>query len=223
MDASGIFSRHLDGTEDLIEPLRPDVFIFRGMSWSPDRSKLAFTAQYGAQHDVWILTPGETPTSRPFLDSPASEHNPAFSPDGDWLAYVSDESGRFEIYIQQYPQGQKLTVSTEGGNGPVWRLDGEELFYEGQVGGVSKLVAVSVRRDGDSLVLGRPVGLFDLRTPGPTGAFDLYAPTQNAGASFDVLPDGRFVMVREPDPTRTREIVVVQNWTEELKRLVPTN
>lgn len=157
----------------------------------------------------------------PFLSRPASEHSPAFSPDGRWLAYASDESGRFEIYLQPYPTGERLAVSTGGGSGPVWRCDGKTLFYQGLDAGVSKMMAVTVAPDGASLSLGRPTALFDQRVPGSSGATEEYTQSGNVGVAYDVLPDGRFVMVRGADPSGSREFVLVQHWFEELKRLVP--
>ena len=166
---------------------------------------------------------GGTTTATPFLNSAASEYSPKFSPDGRWLAYASDESGRVEVYVRPYPQGERFAVSTGGGNGPVWRPDGREIFFQELSGGVAKLMAVPVTPEGDALRLGKPVPLFDLRGPGPTGVIEEYAGSGNAGAGYDILPDGkRFVMVRGADPQGAREIVLVQNWFEELKRLVPS-
>ena len=72
------------------------------------------------------------PTSEPFVDGPARENNPMFSPDGRWLAYVSDESGTTELYLRQYPSGEtKTQVSRVGGNNPVWSPAGDELFFVG--------------------------------------------------------------------------------------------
>jgi hypothetical protein len=82
-------------------------------------------------------------------------------------------------------------------------------------------MAVSVTPDGDSLRLAKPVPLLDLRVPGAAGVTEQYAGSYNSGAGDDILPDGRFVMVRGADPTGTREIVLVQSFFEELKRLVP--
>ncbi|MBI4264210.1 MAG: PD40 domain-containing protein [Acidobacteria bacterium] len=74
---------------------------------------------------------GDEPASQPLLNSPASEHSAAFSPDGSWLAYVSDESGRAEVYVRRHPEGEQLPVSTAGGQGPVLSRDGRTLFYGG--------------------------------------------------------------------------------------------
>ena len=93
-----------------------------------------------------MVAPHEPPTNRPFLNSAASEHSPRFSPDGRWLAYTSEESGRNEIYIRPYPQGEgRLAVSTAGGNGAVWNRDGSEIFFQGLYDNVLKLIGVSIR------------------------------------------------------------------------------
>jgi eukaryotic-like serine/threonine-protein kinase len=191
------------------------------MAWSPDGTQLAYTVQTGRAHDIHVVTMGETPTTRPVLTSAASEESPRFSPDGRWLAYASDQSGQREVYVQAYPQGERLSVSTGGGTGPVWRRDGKELYFQGLEGGAPKMMAVSASPDGASLQLGKPVPLFAARVAGPTGAIEEYASSGNTGISYDVLPDGRFVMVRGADSLGAREIVIVQHWFEELKRLVP--
>ena len=91
----------------------------------------------------------------------------------------------------------------------------------GSDAGVQKMMAVSVTADGASVRLGKPVPLFDLRVQSSSGPIEQYGGSGNAGPGYDVLPDGRFLMVRGADPSGTREIVLVQNWFEELKRLVP--
>ena len=155
-----------------------------------------------------------------FLSGPASEHSPKFSPDGRWLAYVSDESGRAEVYVRRYPRGDSLPVSTGGGNGPVWSPNGKEIFFQGPSEGTPRLMVVSVTPDGDTPKLGRPAPLLDIRVPGATGVVEQYANSGNVGAGYDVFPDGqRFVMVRGADPQGTREIILVQNFFEEVKRL----
>jgi eukaryotic-like serine/threonine-protein kinase len=219
-DSAGIFLKPLDGREQLLATVPPGAFI-RSLVWSPDGSQLAYTVQTGFLHDIWILTMGDPPVTKPFLSRQASEYSPAFSPDGRWLAYVSDESGRAEVYLQPYPAGERLAVSTAGGSGPVWRRDGKALFYQGLDAGVSKMMAVTVTPDGASLALGRPTALFDQRVRGGSGAAEQYMQSSNTGVAYDVLPDGRFVMVRVADLSGSREFVLVQHWLEELKRLVP--
>ena len=98
-------------------------------SWSPDGTTLAFhERKAGGERDIWTVARGQEPM--PFLLTPFDERSPRFSPDGRWLAYVSDESGRDEVYVQPFPgPGAKWLVSTDGGREPVWGRDGRELFY----------------------------------------------------------------------------------------------
>jgi Tol biopolymer transport system component len=222
-DRGRILQKNLDGTERLLVSAPPDsqdtTAFIRNFSWSPDGTQLAYTVQAGSQHDIWVLTLGNEPTSAPFLDSEATEYGPRFSPDGRWLAYVSSASGRNEIYVQRYPQGETLPVSIDGGEAPLWSPDGKELYFQGLEGGVPKLVSVLLTADGESFELGAPIGLFDLRVLGAEGVFETYAFSFNTGAQYDVFPDGeRFVMIRGADAAGAREIVVVQNWAEELER-----
>ena len=131
----------------------------------------------------------------------------AFSPNGNWIAYQSDESGEFEIYLRRFPgAGDKRQVSTGGGTTPVWSRRGRELFFRNG----DQIIAVAVKAEKE-LVLGRPTVLFERP----------FTPT--LFANFDVTADGqRFVdlddSVAEPPPTH---LVLVQNFDEELKRLVP--
>jgi serine/threonine-protein kinase len=147
-----------------------------------------------------------------FLATPAMEHMAVFSPDGKWVSYVSNESGRDEVYVRPYPKTEGIArrISLDGGTAPVWSRKGNELYYRNQTGA---LVAVPVTTS-SGLSTARPQALFQF-----TGRFRI---SGNA-AAYDVTPDGRFVAVTEPapPPTSGREIVVVQNWFSELKRLVP--
>ncbi|HEV2352175.1 MAG TPA: protein kinase, partial [Terriglobia bacterium] len=141
----------------------------------------------------------------PLLVTPFSNVNALFSPDGHWVAYQSDESGRFEIYVEAYPgAGKRSAVSTEGGITPAWSQDGKELFY---VAG-DAVVAVPVRPDG-SFGAGRK--LFDR-----SSFFFLWH-------SYDTSPDGkRFLMIHRDTGSVPRQLNVILNWSDELKRLVPT-
>ena len=142
-----------------------------------------------------------------FLQTRFNEVGSTFSPDGRWIAYVSDESGRNEIYIRSFPDsGIKRRVSTDGGRLPLWNPNGRELFdLDGD-----KLMAVDVNL-GREPTLGKPRTLFSRPT--------LYA---NA---FDVSRDGqRFVMIDQgEDEPPPKELRLVQNWFDELNRLVPTD
>ncbi len=95
-------------------------------SWSPDGQMLAFQASGG----IWVFPLEGERKPRPFLQTPFYDGGARFSPDGRWLAYVSDESGRFEIYVQPFPgPGGKWQISNGGGIEPVWAKNGRELFY----------------------------------------------------------------------------------------------
>jgi len=165
--------------------------------------------EQGALRDIWMLPMTGERKPVPFLVTPFNERSPMFSPDGRWLVYVSDESGRDEVYVRSYAEsGQKIPVSTEGGTDPVWSRNGRELFYRNG----DSLMAASVTT-GTAFTVGKPEKLFDQQmvieiNPG-TGSLN-----------YDVSPDGRFVMII---PTgKNHELELVLNWFEELKRRVPS-
>jgi dipeptidyl aminopeptidase/acylaminoacyl peptidase len=143
--------------------------------------------------------------------TPYSEAEPDFSPDGRWIAYSSNDSGRFEIYARPFPgPGGKVQVSTEGGTEAVWSRDGSELFYRN--GG--RMMSVPVRV-GAELRVGRPVVLFE--RPG------LLALPFVEFRQYDVAPDGKsFVMIQLPDAQASPASVpiLVTNWFSELERKV---
>ena len=177
-------------------------------SWSPDGAMLAFHEQsHDRGRNIWLFPFQGGGEPEPFLNGRANEAMARFSPDGRWVAYQSDESGQLEVYVCRVPDGSgKKPVSTDGGYEPAWNPNGKELFYRSG----DSMMAVAVETDGD-LILGRPTVLFE-------GRF-----VYHALGSYDVAPDGqRFVFIddseAEPPPTH---LVLVQNFDEELKRLVP--
>ena len=189
------------------------------MSWSPDGQVLAFIeVNPTTQRDVWMLrirdtSPGSRQISKvqPFLRTPFTESAARFSPDGRWLAYISDESGRSEIYVQPYPgPGGKWQISTEGGKEPVWNPNGRELFYRSG----DKMMAVDITTQ-PGFAAGKPRMLFEGQ----------YQPTPATIPNYDVTPDGqRFLMLKPVEQAQAAptQINVVLNWFEELKRRVPT-
>ena len=159
--------------------------------------------------DIYVASLRGDPEIRPVLKTPAYEGSGRLSPDGRWIAYSSNESGRMEVFIAPFRQAdRKAQVSSEGGTQPVWNRNGREIFYRSG----TKMMSVAVSTSPD-LVLSTPRLLFDLRYAFGTGI---------TIANYDVSSDGqRFVMVKdEPGAGRLN---VVLNWSEELKRLVPTN
>jgi Tol biopolymer transport system component len=173
-------------------------------SWTPDGTEMIFNDQQAGdstKYDLWIMRPGENP--RPLIVTANNEGAGHVSPDGKWIAYDSDESGRQEVYVRHFPNVNdgKWTISTGGGRHALWAPSGNELYYF--LG--SSLYSVRVETRGDSLVAAPPEMLFD-------GPFDL--PTTD----YTLSPDGtRFIMVEADPNARPTQIHVVANWAEEVR------
>jgi serine/threonine-protein kinase len=177
---------------------------------SPDGKALVFHETHpDTRNDIWLLSFEGDREPRPLVRTPFTEGMATFSPDGRRLAYVSNESGRCEVYAQAFPgPGGKERISIDGATAsPVWSQDGKELFY---LNG-PKMMAVSIDRE-RGLMAGSPRVLFEGQ----------YESERELDPTFDVAPDGRFLMVKVPPELAPRQINVVLNWSEELKRLVPT-
>ena len=185
-------------------------------SWSPDGKVLAFVERNPPSgEDIWVLPIGEGKAApHPWLNTRFSEAHPDWSPDGRWIAYDSNESGRPEVYVQPYPgPGARYAVSRDGGSSLAWARDGRELFY------------LAPGPDGQVTMMAAPV----TTTPGfssgtPRKLFQGHFLASASSRAYDVAADGRrFVMVqpREQAPMPVAQIVVVQNWFEELKLKVP--
>ena len=183
------------------------------VDWSPDGKFLLLSVNLPKTgFDIWDLPLDGTQKPAPFIQTEFSEFQARFSPDGRWVAYTSNESGPFQVYIQSFPvSGGKWQVSTGGGAQPEWRRDGKELFY---LAPDRKLMAVDVKGAGPNFTAGVPKALFEARTrpifPG------------NPGASYyAVTGDGqRFIvdaLAGEADSTPV-PLTVVLNWTANLKR-----
>ena len=182
---------------------------FGTTSWAnDDRMLLALYRSEDGTWDIGITRLEGESKPEVLLQSPFDERSPSLSPDGRWLAYSSDESGRREIYVQSFPDlDAKWQISTEGGSEPAWSPKGGELFY----------------RNGDEM---RVVRYETVRTSfQPSGsrllfkaAYDEY-PQTNYAVSLD---GERFFMTRQAAEQGQTEIQFVLNWFEELKELVPT-
>jgi serine/threonine-protein kinase len=178
------------------------------MSWSPDGQLLAFQEVHpDTGNDIWVLSLQGDRKPNPVVRTPFGERMPTFSPDGRWLAYASNESGREEVYVQPFPgPGGKLQISTDGGGDPVWARSGELFYRNGD-----KMMAVEIDTQ-SAFRAGQPRLLFE----GPYRR-------QGSQTYYDVTPDGqRFLMVKDNQrATVVTQIHVVLNWFEELKRRVP--
>ncbi|MDO9318304.1 MAG: hypothetical protein Q7V56_08900 [Gammaproteobacteria bacterium] len=193
----------------------------RNMRWTPDGRQLVYTQQQGQNHDLWVHDIDGVQPDRPTVATPAREESPALSPDGRWLAFTGNESGRREIYVQAYPEGPRYTVSREGGFLANWSPDGSALFFVGLHDDAEKMLRVAVTVGPNGLQLGNPEPVFDMRYTAPDGTDYSYVQGMNSsGAGYDILPDGRFVLLRQAQAD-IREVVIVQNWFDEVRRLAP--
>jgi eukaryotic-like serine/threonine-protein kinase len=196
---------------DKLEALAADAEWAWPSSWSPDGRFLALVGSTAETGQDILVYDAQDQKTRPFLQTRSSETHPEFSPDGRWLAYVSDETGRREVYLRSFPDASRKTlVSNQGASEPAWSPDGRELFYVSLP--PRKMMKVDVRLSPDVWV-GRPQALFDF-------AFQICDPIRG----YDLDRNGRRFLVmrvrREPVVEITR-INLIQNWFEELKAKVP--
>jgi serine/threonine-protein kinase len=206
-----VYSRTADGASiERVEFSGPGAQMTT--SFSPDGTRLLLTEDF---KNLSMLNLARPDRLEPLLHSEFTEILGQVSPDGNWIAYESNESGsQFEIFLRPFPDvtGRREKVSIEGGRFPLWAPKGGELFYVDRLGG---MMAASVALS-PSLTLGRVTRLFDWEKP----------PRGPAGMQYDVSPvDGRFLMSIPVAEGSAGEIniSVVLNWFEELKQLVPTN
>ena len=175
---------------------------------SPDAKWLVYRTAPGLEFSRDILAvPLAAPTSgervvTPLVTGPETESLPRFSPNGKWLAYQSNESGRFEIYVRPFPNNAaRVPVSASGGNEPLWGRDGRSLYYRGPVGEVIKVDVTT----GDQFSIGASATV-------STGDYL----GNSTHANWDIAPDGRFLMLKRAGAPS--QMIVVHNWGKELKR-----
>ena len=210
---SNLFWQAADGTGEPERLLESDG-IQQPLSFAPD-GRLLFSADVaGRGRDIHALSMDGSGRVERILYGATNEGNAEVSPDGRWIAYDSDESGQFEIYVRPYPDayaGGRWPISSGGGRQPLWSRDGRELYY----------------RDFDGALLAASVTLTPTFAPGPVVRL---FPSANyfgggsalSGRTYDLsLDGGRFLMIKQMPPDDAA-LVVTLNWFEELKRLVPT-
>jgi serine/threonine-protein kinase len=178
-------------------------------SWTPDGKKLAYAElRSNTNWDILILNTEENFQSTPFLNTTFNEYNPMVSPDGRWLAYSSDESGRSEVYIKRFPTGGgKWQISMNGGREPLWARSGQEIFYRND----GNIMAVAVEK-GTSIKVGRPTLLIE-------GEYNSREMTPFGSPNYAVSPDGRFLVIKPEPINPPKQINFVLNWFEELNSL----
>jgi serine/threonine-protein kinase len=182
-------------------------------SWSPDGRLIVYSERNLNNIDLWLLPIAAGPGKpEPFLVRPFQDRGGVFSPDGKFVAYLTNETGRNEVIVRQFPDtGKTWQVSNTAGTEPAWSRDGKQLFYRSD----SRLMAVTIATS-PAFKAGPPLPLFDAR-------FNSDANISPGHATYDVGPDGRFVFVQSDAPSGSRDsMLVVLNWIEELARRVPT-
>jgi hypothetical protein len=187
-------------------------------SYSPDGRAMVYTTQLqpGGPTKVAVVPLDGDGTPRPLDETTFAQGSPKFSPDGRWLAYCSNESKRMEVYVQAFPgPGAKEQISNEGGTDPVWARNGRELFYRAR----DSMMAVEVSVE-PTLSAGRPQKLWEGKyTHGTSSSCGMPG---LSSSNYDVSPDGqRFLMIDddEENAITSREVIVVLNWADELRRL----
>jgi len=208
-----IYQRAVTGTGKA-EMIRPTALNTSTWDWSPDGKFILYSDyQDKTKYDLWLLPLEGDHKPVPYLQTPFSEFCAQFSPDGRWIAYVSDESGRFEVYVQTVPaSGPKWQISSAGGDFPRWRRDGKELYF---IAADQQLMAVPVKTGSGSsgaFEPGAPQQLFRIE---PVGA----APT--ASSPYQPTANGERFLVNVQaggEGTQAPPITVVLNWTAGLKK-----
>ena len=181
-----------------------------------DDARLIYSEDSEGGYDLMALALDGTNRVETLLQTPFTERNGIVSPDRRWLAYESDSSGLFQIYVRPFPTvsaGEARLISTDGGTRPLWSPSGRELFYVAPDGALMSVVVSVEGRDGpwSAGSTGKVVDGPYL-TAGPV-----------SGRTYDISPNGqRFLLVKRPAGEALPQIIVVQQWLEELERLVPT-
>ena len=221
----GLYWKQADGS-GTAEPLlpRPESFVVIPETWSPDGAQLLFTdaltgggltTERGGRANIWTVSVADDRTAKTLVEMDSNEGHADVSPNGQWIAFHSDRSGRPEIYIDAYPTlGQRTLISTDGGRAPLWSPDGRELFFltvDGrQIQGVT-IDTVPALTIGTARVL----------------AEGNFQPSLGPERPYDVTPDGQafVVIAREggTGPGPALDMIFVQHWFEELTDLVPVD
>jgi serine/threonine protein kinase/Tol biopolymer transport system component len=173
-------------------------------SWSHDLKSLAYVVtNKETGTDIWLYSAASVPSTRPLIAARANESDPKFSPDGHWLAYVSDESGGNEVYVQPFPSlSGRWRVSNGEGITPVWSPDGRRILFQRNDEILAVPVAVTERRNGPSITIGRETRFL----------------ARSGLISFDLSPNGKTVVIGQSRAeTLVDHLNIIVNWSEELR------
>jgi serine/threonine-protein kinase len=206
-----------------IESLHTSKNLLAASTWSADGRSLIFMEVSLENTDIWVLSLEGEPTARPLMAESYYERDPAISPDGRWIAYTSNESGRLEIYVRPFPNVDdgKWLISTRGGESPIWAPDGRELYYDTYP---DQMMVVTIETK-PAFSAGNPEVLF-------RSEYVLASHSGPDPSPYDISPDGkRFLMIKEEKQAQEgdeaveippiTELIVVDNWDEVLQRLTP--
>ena len=207
---TGIYRQPADGSGAAQLMYQPELEPFEAVV-SPDNKWLVFRTAPGATHSRDILgvplignAVVGNPPIREFVSGAETENMPSFSPDGKWLMYQSNESGRFEIYVRPFPEsGARIQVSDNGGTEPIWGHSGQSLYYRDALG---QIVEVVVNTQGGFSIGARRQVL--------TGDYL----TDASHPNYDVAPDGKFLMLKRAGAES--KTIVIHNWGRELREKV---
>ena len=177
-------------------------------SWSPDGFIAFYVIRPETERDIWVLDTREAPEATPFLETEFNERAPMFSPDGRWIAYVSNFDGPDDVWVQPFPEGDRqYKVSIDGGSEPNWSRDGGELFYRRG----DRMMAVMIDTE-EEFFVGAPRELF----------VGHYATDDISGNQYyDVDPSGRFLMVSQEAESPPTQFNVILHWFRDLERRAP--
>ena len=192
----------------------------RPSSFTPDGKRLAFNELRSGKIHLWTV-PLESDgaglrAGKPevFLQTPADERNPSFSPDGRWMAYSSDESGTFQVYVRAFPdKGGKWQISNSGGTYPMWSRNGHELFFETLD---NHIMVAAYTEKGDSFVADKPRVWSEKQIGGVV----------NNIKGVDLAPDGKRIVALMPVETAEGQkaqshVIFLMNFSDEVRRKVP--
>ena len=198
-----LYLKNADGSGSEEEVADLGAVLVNPWDWSRDAKYVLVRKA----NELWYLSWPER-VAKPLLQAKWTVRNAQFSPDGRWMAYASNETGRMEIYVSPFPSGSgKWQVSTGGGEEPRWRQDGKELFYLSPEG---KMMAAEVKT-GASFEAGSPVALFQTHRRQPISALDFF--------SYDVSGDGqRFLIATKVDEANAAPLSVLLNWASEMEK-----
>jgi serine/threonine-protein kinase len=219
-----LFWKPADGSGPAERLTRSANMEFTG-SWSPD-GQLTYLETLPGRTDIWILPVAGDRRPHPIVQNQYVKWNPEFSPDGRWLAYESNETGRNEVYVQPFPgPGKRVQVTNDGGMHPAWAQTGHELFYVTLRPNGTTPVDIQTTFDIYIRLMAVPVTTMPTFTAGvPRMLFEGPYGGSTRTRNYDVTADGqKFVMVQAypRPPLKPTQVILVQNWFEEVRRRVP--